>query len=162
MFEWAMALIGIALMLFIIELFVPSGGLIGFFASMCLVGAIVCLFGVSTTAGLIGTIVSLIVLPFMFIFALRVWPHTPIGRILIHKDQQASNATPPDIDPTHGTDTQALVGATGVAITDLHPVGICKINEQRLECIAHGGVVDRGAGIRVTSVNGREINVVRA
>jgi membrane-bound serine protease (ClpP class) len=56
-------------------------------------------------------------------------------------------------------DAPALVGAAGVAVSDLRPVGICRINDLRLECLAEGGVIDAGRRVKVVSVLGNEVKV---
>lgn len=42
-----------------------------------------------------------------------------------------------------------LIGAVGVALTDLRPAGSAKVNGERLDVVAEGGFVDRGQRVRV-------------
>jgi len=150
--------LAIALVLFFLELFVPSGGLIGVVAAVSLAAGIVLLFQVSTTLGTIGAIVTLVSAPFAIALTMKLWPNTPLGRLMI-----LSSAKPPqraNDDPLPDAERiQKLVGVTGKAVTDLRPVGTCLIDGQRHECLAEGGTIAAGLDIRVVSVDGTQIKV---
>ena len=149
----AVILIAVALIFFFAEVFVPSGGLLGLLAAAALIAGIVALFQVDTTAGMIGLILSLIAIPFLLAFALKIMPNTVIGRMLTLK-----NPPPPD-DKQAASDNEALTGATGKAITDLRPVGTCLINGKRMDCIADGSMVEAGQSVRVVLVDGMQVKV---
>lgn len=159
---WAVTLLGIALLLFFVELFIPSGGLIGFVATAALIGGIVLLFWVNTTLGLIGMLVALVSAPFFFMLAVKIWPSTPIARWLTLSSEQRremeteqTEGDPNDLaDPLRG-----LLGATGRAITDLRPVGTCILRGARQECLAERGVIRAGSDVRVVAVDGMHIKV---
>jgi len=155
---WAIILIGVAFVLFFLEVFVPSGGLIGFLSAVSLVAGIVMLFRINTTLGLISAIVSLIAVPFLFFFALKLWPNTPIAQLLLLKNASKNQAETQE-DPTHNESPDSLVGASGQAITDLHPVGTCLINGHRQQCLAQDGMISRNSRVRVVSADGMEIKV---
>lgn len=151
---WALICFGVAIALFFVEVFVPSGGIIGFFAAAALVGGVVMLFKINTTLGLIGATVSLAAVPFLFAFAIKLWPETPMARWLTLK-------SPPPIQTESGTiahDT-SLLNATGKAVTDLRPIGACVINGKRIECLATTGMIHSGQKVRVVSVDGLEVKV---
>ena len=150
---FAVILIAIALILFFAEVFIPSGGLLGVLAAAALVAGIVVLFSLSTTAGMIGLIVSLAALPFLIAFALKIMPNTFIGRMLTLKNP------PPRDTEDGGSASHATVGATGQAITDLRPVGTCLIDGKRTDCLADGGVIEAGQSVRVVVVDGMQVKV---
>ena len=103
---------------------------------------------------------SIVISPIAFAFALKVWPNTPIGRRLILGDasDDLDEEAPP---PTDASDElrQALVGATGVAMSDLRPVGTVRIEGERVEALAEGGMIDAGQDVRITAVEGNRIRV---
>ena len=150
---FAVILIAVAMILFFAEVFVPSGGLLGLLAAAALISGIVVLFSFNTTAGVIGLIVSLAALPFLLAFALKIMPNTVIGRMLTLKN-------PPPRDPNDDPSvSQATVGATGQAITDLRPVGTCLIDGKRTDCLAERGVIEAGQRVRVIVVDGMQVKV---
>lgn len=156
---WAVTCLVIAVVLFFLELFVPSGGLIGLAAGASLVTGIVLLFRFNTKVGLVSAIVALGSLPFVFMLALKVWPHTPIARMLLLKNRPAggSEAT----GGSGGAEPALRVGLRGKALTDLRPVGTCLIEGRRLECLAESGMIRAGSPVCVVSVDGMHIKVRR-
>lgn len=157
---WAILLLAIAVVLFFAEMFIPSGGLIGLFAAAAAVAGVVLLFKVDTTIGLIGALVCVAGLPFLFMVALKIWPNTPIARMLTLRN-------PPRADGAEAGDTPVrdphapdpLIGVQGKALTDLRPVGACLIDGRRTECLAETGVIRAGTAVRVVAVDGTQIKV---
>lgn len=159
---WAVVFIGMAIALFFAELFVPSGGLIGIASALCLIAGIVFLFWFDTKIGLIGSIVSVIAVPFAFAGALWVWPSTPIGRALTlggDEDPDESNLdgqAPPGI-ATH--EASIPVGTEGRTLTELRPVGTCLLDGKRQECLSASGVIDADVRVKVVAADGMQIKV---
>jgi membrane-bound serine protease (ClpP class) len=99
--------------------------------------------------------------PLAFNFALRVMPNTPFGRRLIlgDEDDEDAIAQRAQAESERREREQALIGAMGVALTDLRPIGSARIEGERLEVLAEGGVIDAGTRVRVTRVDGTQIKV---
>lgn len=156
---WAIALIGLALMLFLIEVFVPSGGLLGVASAISAVVGVVLLFWENQVLGLVGAIVCLIALPFLLGFALKMWPNTPIGRVLM-LSAPPSRAAPGEADaPTKAGLPNVTVGQRGRSVSELRPVGTCVFDGKREECLAAGGVIEPDTSVEVVAVDGRQIKV---
>ena len=47
-----------------------------------------------------------------------------------------------------------LVGAVGVAATDLHPSGSALIDDERLDVVAEAGFIEKGQNVRVVRSEG--------
>ena len=154
---WAILLLVGALVLFFMELFIPSGGLLGLCSAVSMIVGIVFLFKVDTTLGLVCAIISLASIPFLFAFALKLWPNTPLARLLILETPSPAGHEPVPLDP--GPTPGDLVGKSGQALTDLHPVGTCLIEGYRLDCLAEAGLIPSGSRVRVMSVTGKQIRV---
>ncbi len=155
---WAILLMAVALILFFLEVLVPSGGVLGFSSAVAMIAGVVLFFKVSTTLGLVSAIVALLAVPFLFAFALKLWPNTPIGKLLTLESTsngQANGTT--QADP--GRSLHQLVGQTGQALTDLHPIGRCLIDGQRFDCLAQTGMIQAGSTVKVVTVSGMEIKV---
>lgn len=162
---WSVILLGVAICLFVLEIFVPSGGIIGTAAAFCLVTGIILLSVVNTAIGLIAAILVLAALPFAIAFMLKIWPNTPIGRALTLKSpvpDEVEQERTADAAPSSAADRAALLGQHGTALTDLHPVGTCLIQGRREECLALGGMIHHGSQITVVAVDGMQIKVKAA
>jgi membrane-bound serine protease (ClpP class) len=141
--------------LIIAEVFVPSGGLISICALACLIGGIVIFFRHSTTAGWAGVIIAVVMIPSVIVIAYKVFPHTRFGKsvTLAPPERQRGDAI------ADTPELKGLLGAVGVVITPLRPVGTCDFSGQRVECVAEGGYVDKGRKIKVIHVEGTQLTV---
>ena len=78
---WSALLLLLGLTLVMVEVFVPSGGILGLLSIAALVSSIVLAFyerGV--VAGLIFLSVTAVMVPTALVLAFRYWPQTPMGR----------------------------------------------------------------------------------
>lgn len=153
---YAIIAFGMALALVVLEAFVPSGGVLGILAGVCAIGGIVLFFRFDTTWGMASMAITLLATPFIIGAMLWVWPNTPIGRALtLEEEQEALNAPgPPDDSPD-----AILVGTEGEALTELRPVGACRLAGKRIDCIAQTGVIEPGTKVRVIYTDGMTTKV---
>lgn len=156
---WTMVFAAAAIGLFIIEIFLPSGGVIGAMSAVALVGAVVCLFLIDPTYGAIGLAVAAVLTPLALGLALKIFPNTPIGRRLtLREAQQADDAVRYSSDP--GEDNRDLIGKRGEVVSDLRPVGVVDFGEgRRIDCLGDRGVIESGTTVEVVSVAGIEVRV---
>ncbi len=152
-------LIVLGALLLIIEAFVPSGGIIGLAAGACAIAGIVLLFRHDTTWGVIGLLTTLILGPMLFFWALKLLPNTPIGKHMFGDSAEDIAQRNSEAASKWREQRNALIDQTGTAVTDLHPVGIVKINNERHDAIAKGQIIDKDTPIRVISVDGMQIEV---
>ena len=155
---WAFLLLGAALTIVGIELVIPSAGILGFAAIGCTLASIVIAFSVSMAWGLGMILIVGILAPIVFVLVVKFWPHTPIGRQIMTR---RPDSPPPDVLPNdeHHQKIMMLKGESGVALTDLLPNGVVKINGQRFDAICTGSAIDAGQPIQVTHVATGKIHV---
>ena len=140
------------------ELLLPSFGMLTAIALGCFIGGVVLTFQTyGQTAGLVATVVCAIGLPIGGSIAMRIWPRTRLGKMVI----------PPNPILTE-EDTSipvaklnALVGKTGRALSPLRPVGVCDFDGQRISCVAESGLVDMGTEVEGVGVSGGNLTVAR-
>ncbi|MFK7790865.1 MAG: NfeD family protein [Phycisphaeraceae bacterium] len=153
---YAILAFGIGITLLVLEAFLPSGGVLGLLAGICAIGGIVMFFQFDTMWGMVSMAVSLLAAPFIIAGMLWVWPNTPIGRALTLEDEQELvNENPQGSD----SDGSIQVGLEGEALTELRPVGACRLGSSRIDCISHAGVIEKGTKVRVIGVEGVSIKV---
>lgn len=155
---YAIIAFGMALALVVLEAFVPSGGVLGILAGLAAIGGIVMFWRFDSVWGMVSLGVTLVALPFVIGAVLWIAPNTPIGRALtLHDEQQRVNEEGP---PPNADDPTAIaVGTEGIALTDLRPVGACKINGRRIDCIAQAGLIESGTKVKVLRVEGSSVRV---
>lgn len=157
---WGLGLLAASLLLIVVELFVPSGGIISIGAGICAIAAVVVLFRHDTTWGLIGLLAVMVLGPMAFAFAIKVYPSTPIGRRMLFGESGEDAATEQvDRVAKERERVHALLHAEGFALTDLRPVGTIEIDGARHDALAEGGMIEAGTKIRVSRISDGQIKV---
>jgi membrane-bound ClpP family serine protease len=141
--------------LIIAEVFVPSGGLISIVALLCLGVGVGIFFKQSTTVGIIGVVVAVVMIPSVVIGAYKMFPRTRFGRaVILAPPQREAGDAIRDTD-----DLKDLLGAEGVVLTPLRPVGTCDFSGKRYECVAESGFVEKDKAVKVIHVEGTQLTV---
>ena len=141
--------------LLVVEIFVPSGGIISICSLACLIGGLMIFFNTSSTAGWIGIVVALIMIPSVLIITYKIFPKTRFGKsVTLTPPQRPLGDAVPDTDKL-----KQLTGAVGTVITPLRPVGMCDFSGQRVECVAESGYVDKGKKVTVIHVESAQVTV---
>ena len=109
-------------------------------------------------AGLVAVVACLVFLPTFAYASIRIWPHTPLGKLIAPPNRVLTAA---DVGvPVE--ELSRLIGQTGRAVTQLRPVGICEFSGRRVSCIAEFGVVDAGAAVVASGLSGAALTVVES
>lgn len=161
MLLWAFGLLAAATLIFAIELFVPSGGIISIVGLVVLAASIVCFWRVDVWWGMASLLAVIVLGPLAISFAFKIWPHTPVGQKLMLAGDEERAAEMREERQKQEAIRQTLIGVEGEAMTDMHPIGSVSIEGERLEALAEGGMIPRGARVRVTHVEGNRIRVRR-
>jgi membrane-bound serine protease (ClpP class) len=137
-----------AILLFL-ETLLPGmiAGLIGF---ICLMAAVILGyqdFGYQTGSLILaGVLVGLLVGTWCW---LKFFPESRIAKAFISQGSVGEL----------GVDKPELLNGTGVALTQLRPSGTASINGQRVDVVTEGGLMERGAAVKVVAVEGARIVV---
>ena len=155
---WAFAILLLVLSfgLAILEVFFPSGGVLGFLSIASMVAAAILGFqsGTYVGAGILGS--GLLGLPVVVAFALRYLPSTRMGRKLMLVAPRSEDVLP------RGSREQLLkklVGREGVAKTIMLPAGAVTIENRTIDAVSEGMVIEAGQPIRVIDVRGNRVVV---
>lgn len=157
---WGIVLIAVAAFLLVLEVFIPSAGIIAVTSAIVAIAGIVCLFRYDTNWGLIGSLAVMVIGPILGGFMLKIWPSTPIGRRLIYGDQtEEDRQRLAESERAMQAERLALIGLEGKAITDLRPIGMAQIGDNRYEVLAESGWIKAGSSLRITHADGAQIKV---
>ena len=133
------------------ELVLP-GGILGVVGAICLLGAVVTTF---ITYGATAGTIALAAVVAIGLVTLRIWMRffhqLPFTKQLV-------------LNETVGIDAQvptraALVGRTGISLTELMPSGHAEIGGEKLDVMAEGAAIRRGATIVVVETRGPSVMV---
>ena len=142
--------------IFVLELFVPTGGLLAILCVLSAIASVVMGFMHHPTLGMGLLALYAVAAPFMLVFGLRMAARSPIGRRMVLSAEDPSRA---GAGIPVGQPALPAVGACGEAITPLRPAGFVRIDGRRLDASAEGDLIDAGALIEVVSVRDGQIRV---
>lgn len=149
-------LYGIALVLLLAEIFIPSHGVLTVAGLGFLIAAVVKTFQLSTTAGVTATLACAVLLPTAAVIAVKIWPHTPIGRMISPDNPVVSSRdVGVDVDVM-----KSMIGRTGRSLSPLRPSGMCDFDGHRFPCVAEMGMIGRGVEVYVVGIKGSNLTVV--
>ncbi|NIA17472.1 MAG: hypothetical protein GWO86_03905 [Planctomycetes bacterium] len=151
----AVALYLLCAVLLVVEVFVPSFGLITICAMGAMAGGLAIFFNYSPAAGWIGVIVAVVMIPTVLVTAYKMFPKTRFGRnVSLAGPNRAKGDAIPDTEQL-----EQMLGMAGRVITPLRPVGMCDFSGQRLECVAESSYVDKGRIVEIIKVEGTQLTV---
>ncbi len=136
------------------EIFIP-GGILGIFGTVAwIVAAVVGWRNFPDPWNMVSAFALLFAGIFTFVVWIRYFPRSRIGKGLSLADSTAAYKAHDTMAPP--------VGAIGEAISTLRPSGIARFDGKRFDVVADGEWIDAGASIRIASISGGHISVVRA
>lgn len=153
---WAVMLLVIAMGLAVLELFVPSGGILAFLCIASVIFSVILAFKSGPIVGLIFLVGVMIGMPTCFVLAVKWWPHTPIGRRILLRADGGENVLPDD-DFHRGL--KDLIGRTGVAKSKMLPSGAVLIDGRTVNAYTEGVPIEPGQRVIVLDVQGTNVLV---
>ncbi|MDR0705959.1 MAG: hypothetical protein LBF88_13385 [Planctomycetaceae bacterium] len=88
---WALIFLGLSLFFAVLEIFVPSGGILAFLSATTLLAGIVLVFQSSPLFGGLFMFGAAVSIPVFLWFAFKIWPNTMMGhRILLQPEEDSA------------------------------------------------------------------------
>ena len=134
-----------------VEMTIPGFGAPGISGIVCLIGGIL-LTAKTLEEGLTITVVVIVVLAIMLTLVLTVFKRVKAPFIL-EEDLGGKH------DFLNESDLEYLVGKRGTAITDLRPVGKCRIDDIEFDVRAENGYIKKGSQVRISRIHENTIMI---
>jgi len=147
---------GIALAM--MEVLLPSGGVLAILSTAAVIGSIVMAFGQSSTTGVVFLAIAGVLVPMVIIIGFKVFPKTPVGKKVI-LTPEVGTPTERGIAGVSDENFAGLMGKTGKTVTPLRPSGIAEIEGERLSVVAEGEIIEANVEIVVINVEGNSVVV---
>ena len=146
----SLLLLACGILVIVVEMFVPSAGILGIVAATLLLAGVIAAFFKSLFFGLSVLTVTSLAMPFLFWLLVKVWPMTPLGKAVLMNDTL-------EVLPESTTDT--LVGQVGIAKTKMLPSGTVVIDGQQHDAVSEGFAIGPGDTVKVISARGNRVYV---
>lgn len=152
---WPFLILSCAFILFVLEIFIPSGGVLGALSGLALAASVIAAYvygglaiGTSFMAG------TALLIPVVLYLAIKVWPRTPIGRRIL-----ISPPTADEVLPANQANLKQWLDKEGVALTPMLPAGAIRIGRKTLDAISDGVTIEKGAAVQVYAIRGNYLVV---
>jgi len=156
MMFWAFILLGLGLAVVVLELFLPSAGILGILASVLIISAIILGFMEGLQSGALMLLLAVFAVPAVLVLMVKIWPYTPLGKRILLNDLKPEDVLP---NSSHYTRRKNMVGRLGVAKTKMLPSGIVLIDGEKFDAISDGFAIEQGDAIKVVSVRENRVYV---
>lgn len=153
---WAVLLLILAVVCLVLEVFIPSGGLLSLLTAGCAIGSIALAFAEGPGTGLVFLGLAVVGLPAALAGAFSVWPHTPMGRRFLLRAPRADEVLP---DSPELRWLRSLVGHTARTKTPMLPAGAVELSGRSVNAVSEGLPLDAGTLVRVVEVRGNRVVV---
>jgi len=154
---WVTGLLFVGLFVMVLEVFIPSGGLLGFVSIAAIVAAIATAFAEQGIGpGVLVLAITAVAVPSTLAIAFHLFPSTPLGRRIM-----PSPPEPQDLVPAkkRRERLKEFVGRQGKAVTDLVPWGQVEVLNERIEAVSRAGVISSETCIEVVGTEGTAVIV---
>lgn len=147
---WPLVLLLFGIALIFLEIFVPSGGVLGLLAGLAILASIVVGFAEAFWVGSVILLIDVVLVPVAIGAAIRWWPHTPFGRMVMITRPSNQAAVLPNTLEYRLRDS--MIGKQGSAVSSLLPSGDVRIEGQVYDSVSTGMPIDPGQSVVVVDV----------
>ncbi len=142
----------IGIMVIIVEIFIPSLGVLTVIALALLSYSLYIVFtSISITAGIVFTGLDIIIVPLTIVLGIKILAKSPLS---LKRELSKHNGV---ISQKEKLET--YINMKGIAVTDLRPAGMAQINSQRVDVVTDGEYIEADTPVIVTGVAGNRIVV---
>jgi membrane-bound ClpP family serine protease len=157
MLVWVLALLLVGLAVMVAEVFIPSGGVLGFLSVVALVAAIVTAFLEGGAAfGFAVLAVAFVAVPVVLALAFHWFPDTPLGRRVLPPPPEPDEVLP---DAALRRRLRECIGRSGRVTSELVPWGRVEIDDIACDALAEAAPIAVGEVVEVTAVQGAAVIV---
>jgi membrane-bound ClpP family serine protease len=149
---WSILLMLVGCAILVLEVFIPSGGILSIVSTAAFIGAIAFAFQRGPATGFVFVASTVVAVPLVLALAFKYWPMTPMGKAFIGELPSAADVAPED-------SRRGLLGRVGVARSKMLPSGAVEINGQMIDAMSQGQAIDPGQYVVVIEVRANRVVV---
>jgi membrane-bound serine protease (ClpP class) len=154
---WAVLLLFVGLALLILEFFIPSGGVLAVLCALSFLAAIIVGFMAGPWTGMAILLTVCFVVPTSAAAAVRWWPDTPIGKMILIQRPKSADEVLPETIAYRGL--KDLVGRRGMAKGLMLPSGLVTIDGKNYDAVSEGVPIEPGQPILVVGISTQRLVV---
>jgi membrane-bound serine protease (ClpP class) len=158
---WSLFLFLVGAIVAVIEVIVPSGGMLAIVSLGALGGSLYCAYQVSGFALAVVGALEALGIPLLVVLTFKWLPRTSVGQNLMLSPPKPSGPKNSPGDPTGRLVSEhlSLLGAQGRAATMLRPSGTAEFGGKRISVVTNGEMLAEGTTVKVVEVAGNRVVV---
>lgn len=149
---WSILLMLVGCVVLVLEVFIPSGGLLSVLSAAAFIGAIIIAFETGPMTGFSFLMTTVIAVPLVLAIAFHFWPKTRIGKAILGELPTEADVRPDD-------PRREFLGRVGVARSKMLPSGAVEIEGHVVDAITRGKAIEPGQYVVVTEVRANRVVV---
>jgi membrane-bound serine protease (ClpP class) len=149
---WSILLMVVGCIVLVLEVFIPSGGILAILSAAAFVGSILIAFKSGPRTGFAFVLTTVVLVPAVVALAFKYWPKTPMGRAFIGELPTDEEVLPDD-------PRRALLGQVGVVRSKMLPSGAVEIGGQIVDAVSQGQAIEPGQYVTVVEVRANRVVV---
>jgi membrane-bound ClpP family serine protease len=154
---WSILLLTLGLVFLVVEFFIPSGGSLAVMCALSFLAAIVVGFIAGPWTGTIVLLVICLVVPTAAGAAVRWWPDTPIGRLVLVQRPRSSDEVLPETFAYRGL--KDLIGRRGKSKGLMVPSGTVVIEGKTYDAVSEGTPIEPQQSVIVIGISTQRLVV---
>jgi membrane-bound ClpP family serine protease len=153
---WAILLFLAGCTLVVLEVFIPSGGIISILAGVSFIASIIIASWEGPTTGpatgFIFFAVAIFAIPTLVLLAFKYWPKTRWGKAFLGELPREDEVLTED-------PRRELIGRVGIARSKMLPSGAVEVDGQMIDAIAQGRAIEPGTYVVIIEVRANRVVV---
>jgi membrane-bound ClpP family serine protease len=154
---WAILLLIVGLVFLVLEFFIPSGGALAVMCALSFLAAIIVGFMAGPWTGALILLAVCVIVPSAAGAAVRWWPDTPIGKLVLIQRPRSSDDVLPNTIAYRGL--KDLVGRRGRAKGLMVPSGSVLIDGKTYDAVSEGMPIEPSQQVIVVNVSTQRLVV---
>jgi len=152
---WTFLFFGLAIIVAVLEMFLPSSGILAVLAIAFLITSIVLSFQADIVFGSFYTLITCCLVPVFLWTALTIWPNTWVGRRILLEPEEDPALVPDEEQQS----LKQLIGKQGLAKSKMLLVGLIEIENKRYNAVSDAEPIEPGEVVSVIRIEGTSIIV---
>ena len=149
---WSILLMLVGCVVLVLEVFIPSGGLLSVLSAAAFIGSIIIAFERGPMTGFSFLMTTVVAVPVVLVLAFHFWPKTRIGKAFLGELPTEADVLPDD-------PRRELLGRVGVTRSKMLPSGAVEIEGHMVDAITRGKAIEPGQYVVVTEVRANRVVV---
>lgn len=146
-------LLAAGLFLLLMEIFIPSYGLLTIGALGSLVAGLYLAFGISSTLGIVCLVLVAVILPIEIVIGVKMFPHTWVGHRIVIAPREKTRRS----ERSSSEAILDLEGKEGFTTSACRPAGVAEIDDNRVDVVAEGTIIEANRPVKVVKVDGNRV-----